>query len=143
MLKWLWEPESYLLFLTFVITCVINSTMLRFFCINSVENYLAIAPILADLAIVVIVGGLGYLLKPIDRFAYFMGFSIFFSAICLINSIYYTYYTSFASVSMLSLTQYRGDVGDAVVEQAIQFKDLLYVLAPIILAFVFFSQQSV
>ena len=130
------------LFLTFVITCVINSTMLRFFCINSVENYLAIAPILADLSIVVIVGGLGYLLKPKNRFAYYMGFSIFFSAICLINSIYYTYYTSFASVSMLSLTQYIGDVGDAVVEQAIQFKDLLYVLAPIILALVNVKQKK-
>ena len=134
--------KKNILFLTFVITCVINSTMLRFFCINSVENYLAIAPILADLSIVVIVGGLGYLLKPKNRFTYYMGFSIFFSAICLINSIYYTYYTSFASVSMLSLTQYIGDVGDAVVEQAIQFKDLLYILAPIILALVNAKQKK-
>ena len=52
--------KKNVLFLTFVITCVINSTMLRFFCINSVENYLAVAPILADLSVVVIVGGLGY-----------------------------------------------------------------------------------
>ena len=125
--------KDNILFLVFVITCVINSTMLRFFCINSVENYLAIAPILADLAIVIIVGGLGYLLKPKNRFGYYLGFSIFFTAICLINSIYYTYYTSFASVSMLSLTQYVGDVGDAVVEQVINFKDLLYILGPIIL----------
>lgn len=125
--------KNNILFLTFVITCTISSTMLRLFCINSTENYLAIAPILADLAIVVIVGGLGYLLKPKNRFGYYLGFSIFFSAICLINSIYYTYYTSFASVSMLSLTQYVGDVGDAVVEQVINIKDFLYILGPIIL----------
>ncbi len=125
--------KNNILFLVFVLTCVINSTMLRFFCINSTENYLAVAPILADLAIVTIVGGLGYLLKPKNRFAYYLGFSIFFTAICLINSIYYTYYTSFASVSMLSLTQYVGDVGDAVVEQVIQFKDFLYLLGPILL----------
>ena len=43
---------------------------------------------------------------------------------------------------MLSLTQYIGDVGDAVVEQAIQFKDLLYVLAPIILALVNVKQKK-
>lgn len=128
--------KNNILFLTFVITCVINSTMLRFFCINSTENYLAIAPILADLSIVTIVGGLGYLLKPKNRFGYYLGFSIFFSAICLINSIYYTYYTSFASVSMLSLTQYVGDVGDAVVEQVINFKDFLYILGPVILVLV-------
>ncbi len=128
--------KNNILFLTFVITCTISSTMLRLFCINSTENYLAIAPILADLAIVVIVGGLGYLLKPKNRFGYYLGFSIFFSAICLINSIYYTYYTSFASVSMLSLTQYVGDVGDAVVEQVINIKDFLYILGPIILIIV-------
>lgn len=125
--------KNNILFLTFVITCVVNSTMLRIFCINTVENYLAIAPILADLAIIIIVGGLGYLVKSKNRFGYYLGFSIFFTAICLINSIYYTYYTSFASVSMLSLTQYVGDVGDAVVEQVINFKDFLYILGPVIL----------
>ena len=125
--------KNNIIFLTFVITCVINSTMLRLFCINSTENYLAVAPILADLAIVIIVGAFGYLLKPKNRFAYYLGFSIFFTAICLINSIYYTYYTSFASVSMLSLAQYVGDVGDAVIEQVISFKDFLYPIGPIIL----------
>ena len=125
--------KNNIIFLTFVITCVINSTMLRLFCINSTENYLAVAPILADLAIVIVVGAFGYLLKPKNRFAYYLGFSIFFTAICLINSIYYTYYTSFASVSMLSLAQYVGDVGDAVIEQVISFKDFLYPIGPIIL----------
>ena len=46
----------------------------------------------------------------------------------MINSVYYTFYTSFASVSMLSLTQYIGEVGDAVVENVIQLKDLIYYL---------------
>ena len=128
--------QNNVLFLVFVITCIINSTMLRLFCIKSTENYLAIAPILADLAIVTVVGGLGYLLKPKNRFGYYLGFSIFFTAICLINSIYYTYYTSFASVSMLSLTQYVGDVGDAVVGQVMQFKDFLYLIGPIALILV-------
>lgn len=128
--------KNNVLFLTFVITCVLNSTLLRFFCINSTENYVAISPILADLSIVIIVGGLGYLLKPKNRFGYYLGFSIFFAAICLINSIYYSYYTSFASVSMLSLTQYVGDVGDAVVEQVIHFKDFIYIIGPILIVLV-------
>ena len=128
--------KENVLFLTFVITCVLNSTILRFFCIHSLENYLAIAPILADLSIVIIVGGLGYLLKPKNRFGYFLGFNIFFTAICMINSIYYSYYTSFASVSMLSLTQYIGDVGDAVVEQVVHLRDLVFLLSPIIMIFV-------
>ena len=124
--------KSNKLFLSFVCVCVINSTLLRFFCMHSVENYLSWRAILADLVIVTLVGSFGYLLKPKNRFIYYFSFCIFFSAICMINSIYYTFYTSFASISMLSLTQYIGDVGDAVVENVLQIKDLVYVIGPII-----------
>ena len=56
--------KNNVLFLTFVISCVFNSTILRFFTIHTLENYLAIKPILADVAILVIVGSFGYLLRP-------------------------------------------------------------------------------
>ncbi len=46
----------------------------------------------------------------------------------MINSIYYTFYTSFASASMLSLTQFIAPVSDAVVENVLQLKDLLYLV---------------
>lgn len=128
--------ENNVLFLTFVITCVVNSTLLRFLCMHTLENYLSIKAIIADLAVVIIVGAFGYFFKPKHRFAYYMSFEIFFTALCMINSIYYTFYTSFASVSMLSLTQYLGDVGDAVVENVVQLKDIVYILGPIILLIV-------
>lgn len=128
--------KSNILFLTFVITCVINSTMLRFFTMHTVENYLAIKPIIADTAILIIFGAFGYLLKPKNRFAYYMTFEIFFTFICMVNSIYYTFYTSFASASMLSLTQFIAPVGDAVVENVLQLKDLLYIIGPLILIIV-------
>ena len=124
------------LFLTFVISCVFNSTILRFFTMHTLENYLAIKPILADVAILVIVGSFGYLLRPKNRFYYYLFFDIFFSTLCMINSIYYTFYTSFASVSMLSLTQYITTVGDAVVENVLQIKDLIYLIGPISLIIV-------
>ena len=37
---------------------------------------------------------------------------------------------------MLSLTQYIGDVGDAVVENVLQLKDLVYLLSPLALILV-------
>lgn len=128
--------KNNILFLTFVITCVLNSTILRFFCMNTLENYLSVKAILADLTIAIIIGAFGYLFKPKNRFTYFLTFDIFLTAICMINSVYYTFYTSFASVSMLSLTQYIGDVGDAVVENVLQLKDLIYVIGPIVLIMV-------
>lgn len=125
--------HNNVLFITFVLTCVFNSTMLRFLTMHLLENYLSIKPILADTAILVIVGSFGYLLKPKNRFGYYLTFNILFSALCMINSIYYTFYTSFASVSMLSLTQYIASVGDAVVENVLQLKDIIYILGPITL----------
>lgn len=121
------------LFVTFVLTGVLSSTVLRFFCMHTLENFLSVKAIMADLVVVSAIGAFGYLLKPKNRFAYYLGFNIFLTAICMINSVYYTFYTSFASVSMLSLTQYIGDVGDAVVENVLQLKDLVYLLSPIAL----------
>ena len=134
--------KENMLFIAFVITCVLNSTILRFFCMHTIENYLSFKAILADLTVVVIIGSFGYLFKPKNRFAYFMIFEIIFTAICMINSVYYTFYTSFASVSMLVLTQYIGDVGDAVVENVLQLKDLIYLIGPLFLLFVFLKTKK-
>ncbi|MBQ3468834.1 MAG: LTA synthase family protein [Bacilli bacterium] len=124
------------LFLTFVGTCVLNSTMLRFLTMHTLENYLAFKPIMADLAFAVLLGSFGYLFKPKNRFTYFFIMSLVLTFICTVNSIYYTFYTSFASVSMLSLTQYIGEVGDAVTENVFQVKDVMYIIGPIILILV-------
>ena len=128
--------KNNVLFMTFVITAVLNSTLLRFFCMHTLENFLSWKAILADTIVVTAIGAFGYLFKPKNRFNYYISFNIFLTAICIINSVYYTFYTSFASVSMLSLTQYIGDVGDAVVENVLQLKDMIYIVSPIILTFV-------
>ena len=134
--------KNNVLFITFVITSVINSTLLRFFCMHTVENFLSWKAVLADLTVVTAIGSFGYLFKPKNRFSYYLGFNIFLTAICIINSVYYTFYTSFASVSMLSLTQYIGDVGDAVVENVLQLKDMVYIFAPIALTVVHFRLKK-
>lgn len=123
--------KNNVLFMTFVITTVLCSTVLRFFCMHSIENYLSWKAILADTIVATLIGSFGYLIKPKNRFTYYLSFNIFLSAICMINSVYYTFYTSFASISMLSLTQYIGDVGDAVVENVLQLKDMVYILSPL------------
>ena len=125
--------QNNFLLIVFVLTNVINSTVLRFFCMKSVENYLSVKAILADTVVAMFIGSFSFLFKPKNRFTYLLSFSIFLTLICIINSVYYTFYTSFASVSMLSLTQYISDVGDAVVENVVQLKDIIYIFGPIIL----------
>lgn len=121
------------LFTIYVLSCVINATLLRFMTMHTLENYLCIKAIIADTAVVIVLGSFCYLLKPKFRFFYLFFWEVVFTAICLINSIYFTFYDSFASFSMLALTQYIGEVGDAVTENVMEAKDLLYLWGPILL----------
>ena len=118
------------LFFTFVITTLINGMLLRFF---TVHNYFAIKPIMADLALILLLGSFVYLFKPRNRFKYLMILSIIFTAVCVINSLYYTYYMSFASFSLIAVSLTVVDVGDAVVKNVLQFKDFRFLWQPILL----------
>ena len=121
------------LFIAFIVVNVLNATLLRFFCIHSLSNYLSLRAIISDAMVVVLIGAFAYLFKPKNRFTYFMSITIFLTLICIINSIYYTFYTSFASLSMIALVKYVTQVGDAVTENVFQIKDIVYIIAPIIL----------
>lgn len=121
------NSKSYLktniLFMTFVITSVINEIILRSL---TVKNGLSIKPVIADIAVVLIIGAFGYFIKPKHQYKYFFGWSIFFTLLCLINSMYYTNYVSFASFSLLETSLQIVDVGDAVVENVMELKDFCY-----------------
>lgn len=123
--------KNHVLFVMFIILSVLNGYLLRCLCMHNMENVLSWKAIIADTIVVTVIGSFSFLLKPKNRFTYLMTWTIFFTAICVINSVYYTFYTSFASISMLSLTQYIGDVGDAVVQNVVQLKDLIYLIAPL------------
>ena len=105
-------------------------------------QFLSWKAILADSAVVVALGAFAYLFKQKNRFTYLLCMNIFLTGICIVNSVYYTFYTSFASVSMLSLTQYIGDVGDAVVENVLQLKDMVYIIGPLALIFCHFKLRK-
>lgn len=121
------NSKSYLktniLFMTFVFTSVINEILLRSL---TVKNGLSIKPVIADIAVVLIIGAFGYFIKPKHQYKYFFGWSIFFTLLCLINSMYYTNYISFASFSLLETSLQIVDVGDAVVENVMELKDFCY-----------------
>ena len=122
--------KSNVLFITFVVTNVFNAWLVRFF---SVKNILELKPILADLAIVIIIGAFAYLFKPKNRFKYYFTWSIIFTIICIINSIYYNNFLSFASFSLLATSLQAGEVTDAIVQNVMELKDFIYLLGPVIL----------
>ena len=131
--------KTNILFLTFVITSVMNGCLLRFL---TVKNYFDIRPIIADLAIVLLVGAFGYLFKPKHQFKYFISITVLFTAICVINSMYYTNYLSYASFSLLATSLQIVDVGDAIVENVMEIKDFCYIWQIFAVIFVFITLKS-
>lgn len=125
--------KTNILFMTFVGTSVINGCLLRFL---TVKNYFDIRPIIADLAIVLIIGALGYFIKPKHQFKYFFTWSIVFTVLCVVNSMYYTNYVSFASFSLLETSLQLVDVGDAVVNNVMEIKDFSYIWQVVAILFV-------
>ena len=119
-------------FIAFIISNLINATMLRFF---TVHNYFAIKPLLADLAIILLFGSFVYLFKTKKQFTYLMVISFLFTLICIVNSLYYTYYMSFASFSLIAVSLTVVDVGDAVIKNVLQFKDFIFLWQLIFMLF--------
>ncbi|MBR4618872.1 MAG: sulfatase-like hydrolase/transferase [Bacilli bacterium] len=123
-------------FSCFVIVNLINATILRFMTMDSIITLLLPKPIIADLAVILILGSFSFLFKKNKSGVRYLAVLTFvFTLITTVNSIYYTYYSSFASFSMLSLTQFIAPVGDAVVQNVLQIKDLVYLIP----TFVFYA----
>ena len=121
------------LFLTFIITTVINSVIVRAVTVNNVSYF---KPILADLTIAIFIGAFAYFFRPKNRFKYFFTMSIILCLICIINAIYYKNYLSFASFSLLTTLTQLGGYTDAVIENILQVKDFVYLWQLFCLIFV-------
>lgn len=121
------------LFFVFVLTSVGNATLLRFL---TVQNYFEIKPLLADTGAVLLIGAFGYFFKPKNQFKYYFTWSIIFTFLCIVNSMYYTNYLSYASVSLLATSLQVVDVGDAVVQKVMEVKDFSYLWQIVAMIFV-------
>ena len=124
----------------FMVTALFNTLLLR---ILTVGNFLYLKPLFADLAMLFIFASFMFLFrKEKKKKKYLVVLSFVTTIICIIHSIYYTYYDSFASVSLLTTATFLGDVGDAVVEQALDFSALLYLWQPIFMWSCYFSDKK-
>ncbi len=133
--------SNRLLFI-FVIINVINSMLLRLLTIGTIESAIYPKPIVSDFTIVLFLGAFSFLLKHKNRIFYFVILTIIMTAICVINSAYYTFYTSFSSISLIATSKFISEVGDAVMENVLQIKDILYIWAPIFLIIVYLRSRK-
>lgn len=127
--------NNNILFFIAVISLSFNGFLLRFV---TVGNIYEIKPLIADVGVVLILCAFSYLVKPKKQIIYLLILSIFLTAVCVINSMYYTFYLSFTSVSLIATSLQIIDVGDALVQNVIEFKDFLFLWQPVVLLIVYF-----
>ena len=128
--------KNNVLFFAFVLLSLFCSTLVRYLTIHTVENIINIKPILADLGVILALGGISFFFKKKYRFAYLLTVNIILTLICMINSLYYTFYTSFVSVSLIGTLEYLFQVSDAVTKNVAKLQDFAYLFSPIALILV-------
>lgn len=124
----------------FIITGLLNTLLLR---IITVGNFMYLKPLMIDLGMLFIFSSFMFLFKTDKkRHRYLVVLSFITSLICIINSVYYSYYDSFASVSLLATSTFVVDVGDAVVDQVIRVIDLVYLWQPIFVYYYYVKEKK-
>lgn len=122
--------NNYKTEITFITLNIINGVLLR---LNTVNNTFRLSPFLFELGFLMLLTIPSYYLKKEKKNRYYLIVTIILTIICIINSIYYNYYKSFASLSILANLSFAGDVSDAIIEKVLKPTDLIYILSPILL----------
>ncbi|MBQ2873643.1 MAG: LTA synthase family protein [Bacilli bacterium] len=132
--------KSYPVLLFYIVSNFINSILLRLFTTGSFQ----IRALFFDLGFVILFTAFSFLIKKNKKKTYYVITSILMVAICVINSIYYNYYSSFVSVSLLATSVFVQDFGDVIVEFALDFKDWIYIwqLIGLILIIIKYSDRE-
>jgi len=116
------------LFLTYLFLTLCGSIILRNFTIAAEFSF---KPLFTDLGLILIIGALGYFIKPKNQFKYFFTWICIFTLMEVVNSVYYTFYASFASFSELATLGQAETVTDSIIAQ-LRLIDFIYILQPII-----------
>ena len=115
------------LFLSYVILSLIGTMLLRNF---TMGKFWSLKPFIVDLGLILIIGALGYFVKPKNQFKYFFIWKLVFTTMEIVNSVYYTFYTNFASFSEIAtLGQVETVVGS--IFERLRIVDFIYIIFPI------------
>ena len=114
--------------ISFMVLSMIETTLFRYFIFGNPWQFM---PCTIDFAIILIIVSISYFIKPNKQYNYYLIWSIIITLMCIINSVYYSFYMSFASFSLLaSLSQVR-TVTDSLTEK-FRFIDFIYLAFPVI-----------
>ncbi|MBR6133277.1 MAG: LTA synthase family protein [Bacilli bacterium] len=118
--------SSNRLFLSYVIFSLIEVSLLRKYTLGFSFD---LRPFACDLGLIIMIGSFGYFFKAKKQFAYYLIWVLIFTLMCVVNSVYYLFYTSFASFSLLAELGLVGEVSDSLYEK-FRVIDFIYIIFP-------------
>ena len=120
------------LFLSYVILSFISCFLLRALTIG---NPWDIKANVFDITVIMLFGSLAYFIKPKKQYILFISLLCFYTILNIINSVYYAFFNSFASFSLLASMGQTAEVTDAVFEK-LKVANFVYLIMPIIFIFI-------
>lgn len=120
------------LFLSYVILSFISCFLLRALTIG---NPWDIKANVFDITVIMLFGSLAYFIKPKKQYILFISLLCFYTILNIINSVYYAFFNSFASFSLLASMGQTAEVTDAVFEK-LKIANFVYLIMPIIFIFI-------
>ena len=124
--------SSNRLFLSYVVFAMIEVSLLRKYTLGIAFD---LRPFACDLGLIILIGSFGYFFKPKKQFIYYLIWVLIFTLMCVVNSVYYLFYTSFASFSLLAELGLVGEVADSLYEK-FRVVDFIYILFPFLFVLV-------
>jgi phosphoglycerol transferase MdoB-like AlkP superfamily enzyme len=100
----------------------LNAIMLRLF----TTGHLMVRGVLFDLGFLIFLGFLSFIIDKKKRKIYYAITSFIMVATCVANSLYYNYYGSYVSVSLLATSVFVKDFGDVVMDMVVRLCDFSY-----------------
>ncbi len=116
------------LFLSYVVLSLIATIIVRRLTIGSSPNLYAS---MTDLGIIILIGALGYFIKPKKQFRYYFLWLCFFCLLGIINSIYYVFYNNFASAGDLATLSQAETVTGSILDRLNPVL-IVFILIPIL-----------
>ena len=116
------------LFLTYVILAFIGCLCLREFTIG---NAFTFKSMITELGLILLIGSFGYFCKPNKQYRYFFICLCVFTFIFMANSIYFTFYTNFASLGELATLKQAETVTGSIFER-LKVVDFIYIFIPLV-----------
>ena len=120
------------LFAIYILLSLVETFLIRLLTTKAIISY---KPLITDLGIIIILGSFAFFIKKDSKkYLYLQLLLCFYTLICVVNGIYYAFYSSYASITELNSLGQAHTVAGSFFER-LSIGQFVYILFPIIFIF--------